>query len=58
MGPPRAAPVVLGVEDDERPVGQLIPQVMRRADTRDASANDQDVEVPGLLDLLGALSGS
>src|ERR1700689_4302436 len=58
MGPPGSAPVVLGVQDDEGPVGKLVPQVMRGADAGDAGADDEDVDVAGVPGLLGALGGS
>ncbi len=54
MGPPGAAPVVLSVQDDERVVRELVPQVVRRTDARDACPDDQDVEVTCVLDLLAA----
>jgi hypothetical protein len=58
MGPPGSAPVVLGVQDHEGPVGELVPQVVRGADPRDPGADDEDVDVTGILDLLGALGGA
>ena len=53
VGPPGSAPVVLGVQDDEGPVGELLPQVVRGADAGDPGADDEDVDVTGVLDLLG-----
>src|SRR6516165_5824883 len=58
MGPPGSAPVVLGVEDDEGPVGELVSQVMRGADAGDPGTDDEDVDVAGVLNLSGALTGS
>jgi hypothetical protein len=55
VGPPGSAPVVLGVQDDEGPVGQLAPQVMRGADAGDPGAHDEDLDVTGVLDLLSTL---
>jgi hypothetical protein len=54
VGPPGSAAVVLGVQDDEGPVGELVPQVVRGADTGDPGADDEDIDVTGVLDLLGA----
>jgi hypothetical protein len=58
VGPPRSAPVVLGVQDDEGLVGGLVPQVVRGADTGDPSADDEDIDVTGVLDLLAARGGN
>src|SRR5580704_5446048 len=58
VGPPRSTPVVLGIQDDERPVGDLVPQVVRGADAGDPGTDDEDVDVTGVLDLLGGLGGS
>jgi len=55
--PPRAAPVVLGVEDDERPVRELLEQLVRGADAGHPGADDEDVDVTGVLDLGGARFG-
>jgi hypothetical protein len=40
--------VVLGVQDDERPVGELFPEVVRGADPGDPCPDDEDVDVLGL----------
>src|SRR6185312_10304085 len=58
VGPPGPAPVVLGVQDDERPVRELVPQVVRGSDAGHPGADDEDVDMPGVLDLVGSLSGS
>ncbi len=58
MGPPGSAPVVLRVQDDEGPVGELISQVVRGSDAGDTGADDEDVDVTGVLGLLGALAGN
>src|SRR5215469_2497909 len=58
MSPPGAAPVVLGVQDDERPVGELVAQVVRSADAGDACTDDEDIDVTGVLDLVSARSRS
>ena len=58
MRPPGPAPVVLGVQDDEGSVGELVSQMVGGADTGDPGADDEDVDVTGVLDLLGALGGS
>jgi len=58
VGPPGSAPVVLGVQDDEGPVGEPVPQVVRGADTGDPSADDEDIDVTGVLDLLRARGGN
>jgi hypothetical protein len=58
MGPPGSAPVVLGVQDHEGPVGELLSQVVRRADAGDTCADDEDVDVTGVLDPFGAMGGS
>ena len=57
VGPPGAAAVVLGVQDDEGPVGELLAQVVRGADPGDPRADDEDVDVAGVLDLLGSVRG-
>ena len=53
VGPPGAAAVVLRVQDDERPVGEPVAQVVRRPDPGDPCADDEDVDVTAVLDLLG-----
>ena len=58
VGPPCSAPVVLCVQDDEGPVGELVPQVVRGADAGDPGADDEDLDVTGVLDLLHALGRS
>src|SRR5256714_7936594 len=58
VGPPGPAPVVLGIQDDERPVGELVPQVVSGADAGDPGTDDQDIDMPGVLELVGTLSGS
>ena len=58
MGPPGSAPVVLGVQDDEGSVGELVSQVVRGTDAGDPGADDEDVDMAGVLDLLGGLGGS
>ena len=45
VGPPGAAAVVLGLEDDERPVREPLLQVVRGADAGDPGADDEDVDV-------------
>ena len=52
VGPPGSASVVLRVQDDEGPFGELVPQVVRGADTRDAGTDNQDVDVTGVLNRL------
>jgi hypothetical protein len=58
VGPPGSAPVVLGVQDDKCPVGELVPQVVRGTDAGNPGADDEDVDMAGVPDLLGTLSGS
>ena len=58
VGPPGAAAVVLRVQEHEGPVGEPLLQVVGGADAGDAGADDEDVDVAGVLDLLGALLGS
>ncbi len=45
VGQPGAAEALELLEHDERLLGALVLQVVRRADTGDAGADDQDVEV-------------
>jgi hypothetical protein len=58
VGPPGSAPVVLGVQDEESSVGELVSQVVRGTDAGNAGADDEDVDMTGGLDLLGVLSRS
>src|SRR4029077_12522123 len=58
MRPPGPAPVVLGVQDYEGSVGELVPQMVGGADTGDPGADDEDVDVAGVLDLLAVLGRS
>ncbi|MGA9833351.1 MAG: hypothetical protein WBQ71_19725 [Trebonia sp.] len=55
MGPPGSAPVVLGVQDNEGPVRELVPQMVRGADAGDPRSDNENIDVAGVLDLLSAL---
>src|SRR4029078_7589203 len=52
VGPPGAAAVVLRFEDHEAPVRGLLLQVACGADPGDPGADDEDVEVACVLNLL------
>ena len=58
VGPPRAAPVVLGLQDHQRPVREPLLQVARSADPGHPRPDDQDVDVAGVPDLLGGPRGN